>query len=103
MQIGKYKIESDNLNIIVSVRGVTTEKSKNPGQETWSAEGYFANMKEVLKWLVDREVKETQLVDLKTVIKKQDEIYKLIEGLSLKAPELVNVGVDIDNSADMED
>ena len=37
-----------------------------------------------LKFLVDLEVRETALVDLKTVSEKQDEIYKLIESLRSK-------------------
>lgn len=75
MLIGKdYKIESDSLNVTLSKRHVSKK-----GQEYWTAVGYFSNVKNALKALVNLGVKETSLKDIKTVNQKQDELYSLID------------------------
>ena len=93
MLVGKdYKIETDELNVTVSKRSVA-RKGANAGQETWTNEGYFMTLENALKYLVDREVKETYLTDLKTVIAKQHEIKNLITQLKekgWKSPEEVD-------------
>ena len=77
MQIGKdYRIESDALNIILYRR--------IKGKETWLVKGYFATMEGALKTLVDMELMGTRLKDIKTMAKKQDEIYSLINRLGIK-------------------
>ncbi len=81
MLIGtNYKVESDPLNVILLRR---RGKNKN-GTDKWSAEGYFATVKNALTYLVDAEVRGTGLVDLITVTKKQDELYRLIKSLDLR-------------------
>lgn len=83
MFIGKkYKIESDENNIILSSRLVKRE-GDHIGEEYWSPEGYFANLKEAIKFMADLELKKTELSDLLTIIAKQDEIYALIGGLNV--------------------
>lgn len=81
MEIGKkYKIESDSLNITLFKRGV----SKKDKKESWRVIGYFSSVKNALKALADLKIKESELKDLKSIIKKQEEIYRLIEGLNIK-------------------
>jgi len=81
MLIGtKWKIEANKYNILL-YKKYAQIKGKNQGVEQWKVEGYFRTVAGALKFLVDSEVKETQLRDLKTVVAKQDELYKLIEGL----------------------
>lgn len=78
MLIGKnYKIESDTLNVILSKRSVA-QSGKNKGQELWTQIAYFSNIENALKHLADLEIHGTGLTDLKTVLKKQEELYKLI-------------------------
>lgn len=80
MLIGdKYKIESDSLNATVYRRA----KSKKAGGDSWRAEAYFATVKNALTYLVDTEVRETGLRDLKQVTEKQDALYALIKSLTL--------------------
>jgi len=76
MLIGKkWKVESDRDNIIL----FKSHRSKKTGEEKWSKEGYFSTLGNALKALVDREVGETGLVDFRTVVGKQAELYKLIK------------------------
>jgi len=75
MEIGKrYKIESDSLNVTVFKKTIP----RNTKKENWKAIGYFANVKNALMFLVDLGVNETGLKDLRTVVNKQEELYKLI-------------------------
>jgi hypothetical protein len=75
MLIGaNYQLEGDNLNITLSKRMV----SKRTGKPYWEAVAWFTTLKGALTYLVDLEVAETKLTDLKTVVAKQDELYALI-------------------------
>ena len=89
MLVGKdFKVEADDLNVTVSRRSVA-RKGKNAGQERWANEGYFGTLENALKYLVDRGVKEAGLTDLKTVIKKQNELKDMITQLARKEVQLV--------------
>ena len=72
----KYKIESDSLNVTLFKKR-TTKK----GGEAWSPIAYHSNVKEALVTLVNLEVSETGLKDLRSVVAKQDELIHLIGGL----------------------
>ncbi len=80
MLIGDYKIESDAINIVVSKR-LIVRKGDNAGKESWTNQAYVSTLENALKYLVNQEVKETGLTDLKTVIAKQNELYELIKGV----------------------
>jgi hypothetical protein len=80
MLVGNYKIESNSLNVIVSKR-VTIKTGKRVGQEDWTDLAYVATIQNALRYLVDLGVRETGLKDLKTIVAKQEELYKLIEGV----------------------
>ncbi len=78
MFIGKnYKVESDNLNVILYKKAI----SKKTGKEPWRVEGYYYSVVNALKALVDFGVRETALKDLRTIISKIDELYALIDQL----------------------
>ena len=85
MLIGKdYKVEADSMNVTVSKRMVTDGKwanTKEVGREYWYNVGYYATVKGALKGLVDMGVADTELVDLKTVVDKIDELKKHIDRL----------------------
>lgn len=79
MNIGtKYQLTTDSYNIILSEK----HKSKS-GRVYWKALGFYSNPKNALKGLADMKIKETQFKDLKTITKKQDELYALIESLPI--------------------
>jgi len=85
MLIGrKYKLESDTLNVTLSCRQKPRKGSKVKG---WRPIAYFANCQNALKHLVNLEVMDTGLTDLKTVVEKVDELHRLIDGLKA-LPEL---------------
>lgn len=76
-----YKIESDPLNIIIYRK---SENTRKPGAApVWKAVGYFGDIKEALEKIAKMEIFGTGLPDLKTVLKKQQEIYDLINSLEI--------------------
>ncbi len=78
MLIGdKYKIESDSLNVTLYEKA----KSKKPGVTTWRAIAFFSSPKNALHHLVDMQVMETGLKDLRAVVEKQNELYQLVNSL----------------------
>ena len=77
MEIGnKYLVEADEMNFTL-----LRYKKSDTGKITKSLIGYFAKLSELLKYLVDREVRLTKLPNLETVVAKQEELYKLIENI----------------------
>lgn len=74
--VGKnWGIGSDNLNIILYQRKV----SKKTKKEYWRASYYFSNIKNALKGLVDQEVRDSDLTDVKSIAKKIDGLYDMID------------------------
>lgn len=81
MLIGeKWKIESDTLNVTISRR----IKSKKGKADSWRPECYVSTLRHALDWLVDQDVRDTHLADLKTIVAKQDELYALIKTVTGK-------------------
>lgn len=76
MLIGnKYKIESSEL----SVNLVEIRINKETGNTTEKTIGYYRDLKGALNNLIDREVRETELKELSTVVAKIDELKSYIE------------------------
>ena len=85
MLIGdKYKVESDSLNVTLYKK----EISRKTGAVTWRATAFFSTPQNALDALVDLEVMETEMKDFVTVVKKQNELYDLINSLK-GLPELL--------------
>ena len=78
----KWKIESDNLNVMLLKRVLRKPKDK-PSHYDWVVEGYYSDVSNALKGLADMGINETKLKDLETVVKKQGEIYRLIEQIKV--------------------
>lgn len=78
MLIGdRYKIESDSLNVTL-YKKVNVKKT---GGIRWQPIAYFSNPQNALQYLVDHEVKETGMADLETVVKKMEELHRLVATL----------------------
>lgn len=76
MNIGtRWKIEVDSFNITLY------EKHRSKGKLYWAPVAYFSSLQNALKYLTDQEVSETKLKDVKVVVAKQDELYKLIKSI----------------------
>jgi len=80
MLVGKkYKVESDSMNVTVSEKKVNQKK----GTEYWASIAFFSTVKGALNYLVNLEVKNTELKDLKSVDKRIDELEAIIGGLKV--------------------
>lgn len=87
----KYKIESDNLNVTISVKTNNTKKIKvdgvqvDTGEIIYSPIGYFSTMTSAITWLYDyllkKKSKEAKDVkELKVTIEEcKNEIIKEID------------------------
>ena len=73
----QYKIESDSLNITLFQK----RSGKKSGKERWDSIAYFSNPHNALNYLVNLEVMGTGMADLETVVKKIDELEKMINRL----------------------
>jgi hypothetical protein len=81
ISIGKdYRIGADAMNIIIWERHEGKRKTAI-GKDIWKEAGYFATVQHALNYLVENEVKKTELKDLITVCKKIDEVKSLIHSL----------------------
>lgn len=80
MEISKdIKIEAvDDRNICI------LRRTTNKGKENWKRMGYYATPQGALKGLVNDEITGTGLKDFETVCNKIDELYKLIDKLTVK-------------------
>jgi hypothetical protein len=98
-----YKLEADKLNIILLGKSQPTDEKtlermkkmretrfgiKEESEEIddreikekgWHVEGYFGNLSNALKYLLDIEVKKSDLLDLQFIVKKINEVEKTIE------------------------
>ena len=76
MLVGKsWKVESDVLNVTLYRRIM----SKKTGEERWHAEGFYSTVAHALKGMVNMQIKETGLKELKIVVEKIDELHSLID------------------------
>ena len=72
-----YAIGSDELNVILYKREVSKQ-----GKKYNRPVGYYSTFNNALKALVDTEIKGTGLKGFEIVVKKIDELHKLIESMS---------------------
>ncbi len=98
MLIGdKYKVEADRMNIILSMKVVAKEKDdedvlddgEDEKEQGWKKVGYFYDFRELLKYIVDNEIKGEGLSDFMRIAAKQEEIYKLISSMPTITPEQI--------------
>lgn len=98
-----YKLEADKLNIILLGKSQPTDEKtlermkkmretrfgiKEESEEIddteikekgWHVEGYFGNLSNALKYLLDIEVKKSDLFDLQVIVKKINDVEKIID------------------------
>ena len=67
-----WRVGADSLNIILYRRQV----NKKTGKEYWRANSYYATVTNALVGLVNQGVRDTELVDLKTVCNKIEQLHK---------------------------
>ncbi len=82
MLIGKnWKIESDNLNVILSQKKRRTNKETGKAYDYWKPIGYYSTIPNAMHGLVDQGIRDTELLDFETIIAKINELHNLIEPL----------------------
>ena len=91
----KYKIESDKLNVTISVKTNNTKKIKvdgvqvDTGEIIYSPIGYFSTMTQAITWLYDyllkKKSKEAKDVkELKVIIEEcKNEIIKEVKNIEM--------------------
>lgn len=70
----KYRLKSEELNVMVEQKKI----SKN-GNEHWKVISYHPNLEMALKSLIDKEINETELINIKDVVNKIKELKKYVE------------------------
>ena len=86
MQINEeYKVESDDLNIILLKKYAKKKKDESdPIEYDYRPIGYYPNLEMALKGMCKKEIFGTGFTDFETIIAKIEELHKVIEGLKLK-------------------
>ena len=81
----KYGLKADVLNyILVENKPVKDEESKRYGQDNWVVVAYVSDLKGALTYLVDKEVREVDLFNVKTIIEAIDNLKEDIKKLHFK-------------------
>lgn len=86
MNIGDYKLESDTHNITLSEKRI----NKKTNTVYFKHIAYFATPQNALKYLVDLELRLDGFKDLETITKKQQELYTLIDSLTVLRGDTIN-------------
>ncbi len=81
IRIGEdYRIGADAMNIILYERHIGKRKGV-VGKDVWTQAGYFSTVQNALSFLVEHEVKKTELKDLNDVVAKIEEVKAMIRSL----------------------
>jgi len=94
--MNKYRLAADPLNIIVQEKRIITGKgrgrptSKQVGEEYWNNIAFFSNPKNALDYIIEKEIRESWVDDLKEIVSKTERLYRSIKDIKLEAlPQLL--------------
>jgi ABC-type multidrug transport system fused ATPase/permease subunit len=94
--MNKYRLSADKYNIILQEKQtVTGEGKKKPtirsiGDVYWQNVAFFSNPKNALDYIIEKEIRESWVDDLKEVVKGMDKLYKAIQDIKLEPlPQIV--------------
>ena len=83
-----YGFEADDLNYILMRK--TYKRRKEQGtwvttdEETWTIDGYYATLVQLVKDVTRKELRSTKFKDLGVVLKKVEEVENMVKNLKLK-------------------
>jgi len=84
MQINQnWKIESDTDNVTLLQRKITQPKDANKAPRASWKPYYYGTVQQALKGLITFELNATGLKSIEVIVKKQDEIFKLIDSIKV--------------------
>ncbi|MDX9803784.1 MAG: hypothetical protein RBS96_07215 [Dehalococcoidales bacterium] len=89
LQIGdSYRLRTDGLNIILEAKKKRYKKDTKEPYDSWEIKGFYSSMESALKGMVDIDIKEHDLQDVKTIVARIDLLQTLIAGAirSLRKP-----------------
>ena len=84
MQINEnWEIKSDADNVTLLQRRIIKPKDTDKApRESWKP-SYYGNVQQALKGLVTNELNATGLKSIEDIVKKQEEIFKLIDSIKV--------------------
>lgn len=84
MQINEnWKIDADESQVSLYQRKITQSKDANKEPRTTWRRTYYSNVQQALKSLATVELNATGFKTIEIIVKKQDEIFKLINSISV--------------------
>lgn len=78
-----WRVGRDKWNFILQRKGQKAEGVEGT-KDNWVTIGFYQNFKQIYHTLVERNIKEISLVDMKAVNEKIEELHKLIEDAHAK-------------------
>ena len=83
-----YGFEADDLNYILMRKTYKRRKEKGTwvttDEETWTIDGYYATLEQLVRDVTRKELRSTKFKDLDVVLKKVEELEDMIKNLKLK-------------------
>ena len=85
--MNKYRLTADPMNIILQEKQtITGEGKKKPtirkvGDTYWKNIAFFSNPKEALKYIIEKEIRELWVEDLKELVKEVSKLEKMIDAI----------------------
>ena len=87
--MNKYRLSADSNNIILQEKQTITGTGKKKptirkvGDTYWSNIAFFSNPKNALNYIIEKEIRELWVEDLKKVVKRMDKLEKMVAGITL--------------------
>ena len=83
----KFRITTDENNVIIEERRVAGEKAKNPGVEIWKPVAFFRTLEQACTRILDMGVYESTAEDIKSLLQTmtqlKSEIATEVRGIRL--------------------
>jgi hypothetical protein len=86
--MNKYRLSADANNIILQEKQTITGTGKKPtirevGDTYWSNIAFFSSPKNALNYIIEKEIRELWVEDLKEVVKRINKLEKIVAGITL--------------------
>ena len=87
--MNKYRLSADSMNIILQEKQTITGTGKKKptirevGDTYWNNIAFFSNPKAALNYIIEKEIRELWVEDLKEVVKRVIKLEKLVVGVTL--------------------
>ena len=85
--MNKYRLSADSMNIILQEKQTITGTGKKKptirkvGDTYWSNIAFFSNPGNALNYIIEKEIRELWVEDLKEVVKRVTKLEKMVEGI----------------------